>query len=88
MRLLAMIPVLALAACSSPEQEAREDAAAQEDAIVASQTGQDYSGQGPRERAAEQLGDAYDPSVEAVANSANSPVQADLPADVPEPTGN
>ena len=88
MRLMAMIPLAMLAACSSPEQEAREDAAAQEDAIVASQTGQDYNGEGPREQAAEKLGDAYDPRVDEVANSANSPVKADLPAEVPEPSGN
>lgn len=84
MRWSEMIPLLALAACSSPEQEAREEAAAQEDAIVAAQTGQDYGAEGPRERAAEQLGESYDPSVEAVANSANSPVEAQLPAEVPE----
>jgi hypothetical protein len=88
MRFTIALILLALAACGSPEQEAREKAAAQEDAIVASQTGQDYGSEGPREQAAEQLGDAYDPSVEAVAGSANSPVEADLPADVPEPTGN
>jgi uncharacterized membrane protein len=87
MRLTAIISLLALAACSSPEQEAREDAAAQEDAIVAAQTGQDYGAEGPREQAAEKLGDAYDPRVDEVANSANSPVKADLPAEVPDPTG-
>ena len=86
MRLMVLVPVLALAACSPSEQQAREEAAAQEDAIVAAQTGQDYGGEGPREQAAEQLGDAYDPSVEAGANSANSRVKADLPAEVPDPT--
>lgn len=84
MRLTAIIPLLALAACSPPEQEAREEAAAQEDAIVAAQTGQDYKGEGPREQAAEELGRDYEPTVEAVAKGPNSPVEADLPAEVPE----
>jgi len=87
MRSAVLTAVLLLAACSSPEQEAREEAAAQEDAIVAEQTGQDYGGKGPREQAAEKLGEAYDPSVEAVANSRNTPVEADLPADVPDAPG-
>lgn len=85
MRAAIGITLLALAACSSPDQKAREQAAAQEDAIVAQQTGQDYNGEGPREQAAEQLGDAYSPSVGAVAGSQNSPVKADLPAEVPAP---
>ena len=85
MRVTAIIPLLAVAACSSPEQEAREEAAAQEDKIVAAQTGQDYGGEGPREQAAEELGRDYQPTVEAVARSPNSPVEADLPAEVPEP---
>lgn len=85
MRLTAIIPLLALAACDTPEQKAREEAAAQEDAIVAAQTGQDYGDEGPREQAAEQLGEDYAPSIEAVAKGPNSPVQADLPAEVPEP---
>jgi|GEM_PF-4210325 len=85
MRLIAATAFVIAAACSSPEQEAREDAAAREDAIVAQQTGQDYGGEGPREQAAERLGDAYQPTVEAVANSQNSPVEANLPADVPDP---
>ena len=87
MRILAAAALIAVTACSSPEQQAREEAAAQEDAIVAQQTGQDYEGEGPREQAAERLGEDYDPSVEAVAKSRNSPVEADLPADVPEPSG-
>lgn len=85
MRIIAAATLIALSACSSPEQEAREEAAARSDAIVAAQTGQDYDGKGPREQAAEQLGAEYDPSVAAVANSQNSPVVADLPAEVPEP---
>jgi hypothetical protein len=85
--MMAAALLLGVAACSSPQQEAREESAEKEDAIVAAQTGQDYNGDGPRERAAEQLGDDYSPSTEAVANSQNSPVQADLPADVPEPQG-
>jgi hypothetical protein len=88
MRFTVAIGVLMLASCGSPEQEAREKAAAQEDAIVAEQTGQDYGSEGPREQAAEQLGSDYDPSVAAVAGSANSPVEADLPAKVPEAPGN
>jgi hypothetical protein len=78
-----MAAALTLAACGDAQQEAREDAAAKEDAVVAQQTGQDYGGEGPREQAAERLGEAYSPSVEAVANSENTPVQADLPAEVP-----
>lgn len=84
MRLMVAASMLMLASCGSAEQEAREKAAAQEDAIVAAQTGQDYGAEGPREQAAEQLGSDYEPSVAAVAGSANSPVEAKLPADVPE----
>lgn len=88
MRIIAAAALLALSACGSQEQEARERAAAREDAIVARQTGQDYDGEGPREQAAEKLGEDYDPSVEAVAASRNTPVEADLPAEVPEPGRN
>ena len=87
MRIAALISLSLVAACGNPEQEAREDAAAQEDAIVSAQTGQQYDGKGPREQAAEKLGEAYDPSVEAVASSPNSPVEADLPAAVPDAPG-
>jgi hypothetical protein len=88
MRLIAAAATIALAACSSPEQEAREEAAERSDEIVEAQTGQDYAGDGPREEAAEALGDAYVPSTDSVATSVNSPVVADLPAEVPEPEGN
>lgn len=85
MRIMAAAALIALGACDSPRQEAREEAAETADNIVAAQTGQEYEGDGPREEAAEQLGADYDPSVAAVASSPNSPVIADLPAEVPEP---
>lgn len=82
MRILPLLAALALlSACKDPAQEAREADARQADQIVSQQTGQQYEGKGPREKAAEVLGEDYVPnSAATVAASNNTPVETTPPS--------